>query len=329
MDRRRFLLASVVPILGARIVAEAQQPRIVHRIGFIGSVSSARNSTAAALIDAFRDRLRELGWVEGRNVSLMFRFYEGKLDRVPAFIEEFVRARVDVIVSVGDPTTEAVMRVTRTIPIVMATAADPVKIGAAESLARPGKNATGLIMYGDPQIFGKYVELLKELRPQTKRLAILWDVDPGYPHLATMSRTAQTLGMEARVHELRNSADLHRALTSFTADRPEALFVLSGPINRTERERIIGWTLKHRVPTMSDFGPFVREGLLIAYSIDFVQLNRRVAEFVDRILRGAKPADLPIEQPTRFQLVINLKTASDVGIKVPQSLLSRADDLIP
>jgi len=329
MDRRRFLLAPVALILEARRVADAQPPEKIRHIGFIGSVSAVQNPSASALIGAFRDRLRELGWIEGRNVSLLFRSYEGKLDRIAAFMEEFVRIPVDVIVAVGDPTTDAVMRVTRTIPIVMATAADPVKIGAAESLARPGKNATGLIMYGDPQIFGKYVEFLKELRPQTRRLAILWDVDPGYPHLETMSRTARALGMDARVHAIGSSIDLHRALTSLTADRPETLFVLSGPINRTERERIVDWTLKHRVPAMSDFGPFVREGLLIAYSIDFVRQNRRVAEFVDRILRGAKPGDLPIEQPTRFQLVINLKTAGAIGVTVPPSLLERANVVIP
>ncbi len=329
MDRRRFLLASSVLVLEPRRAAEAQPPGKIHHIGFIGSASPSQNPSAAVLIDAFRDRLRELGWVDGRNVSLMLRFYEGKLDRIPGFVDEFVRTRVDVIVAVGDPTTNAVMRVTRTIPIVMATAADPVKIGAAESLARPGKNATGLIMYGDPQVFGKYVELLKELRPQIKRLAILWDVDPGYEHLATMSQTSQALGMEARVHEIRNTVDLHRALTSLTANRPDALFVLSGPVNRTERERIVGWTLKHRVPAMSDLGPFVRDGLLIAYSIDFVQQNRRVAEFVDKILRGAKPGDLPIEQPTTFQLVINLKTAGAIGVTIPPSLLERANVVIP
>jgi putative ABC transport system substrate-binding protein len=329
VNRRRLLLTAIVGTLVAPAPVRAQQAGKVYHVGFIGITPAAQSTAAARHIEAFRDRLRELGWIEGRNLSVLLRFHEGRLDAVPALMDELIRTPVDVIVTVGDPVTAAVMRTTGTIPIVMASAADPIKIGAAESLARPGKNATGLIMYGDEEVFGKYVQLLKEIQPRTKKFDILWDVDPEYGHLAAMLRTARRFGMDARVHQIQDSVDLHRVLTSLTTDLPEAIFVLSGPVNRTHRERVVAWTLQHRVPAMSDFGPFVAEGLLIAYSLDFPQQYRRVAEFVDKVLKGNKPTSLPIEQPTRFQLVINLKTANAVGITVPQSLLSRADQVIP
>jgi putative tryptophan/tyrosine transport system substrate-binding protein len=328
MNRRTVLCGLTLGTLGAAFAVEAQPPGKVYRVGLIGITEPTQNPAATTNIRAFRERLRELGWIEGRNLTLDLRFHGGTLERVPSFVHEFVRGQTDVIVTAGDPITALVMKATPTIPIVMASAADPIKIGAAESLARPGRNATGLIMYGDPKVFGKYVELLKDIRPGAKRFVILWDVDPTYEHLSEMLRAARTLGIEAVVWKIGGSADLTQALTSLTRDRPEAIFVLSGPVNRAERGRIVDWTLKHRVPAMSDFSPWVVEGLLIGYSPDFAAYFRRVAEFVDRILKGTKPAVLPIEQPTKFQLVINVKTAKALGLTIPPSILARADQVI-
>jgi putative ABC transport system substrate-binding protein len=312
-------------VLGTAFVVEAQTPPRVVRVGFIAVTA---DPSATPVLQAFRDGLRQLGWIEGRNLVLDVRVAGERIERVPGFVDDFARLRTDVIVTIGQAILAETARSTRTIPIVIGTGGDPVMLGVAQSLARPGGNVTGTVSIAGPEVFGKYLQFLGEAHPQGKRFVILWDSDPKAPHLAEMLRAAKTLGIDAAVREIRDRADVEATLASLTPKLPDAIFVLASGVNWGERDRIVDWTLKHRVPSMADIGPFVSAGLLLAYSMEPWDQLRRTAGYVDKILRGAKAGELPIEQPKRFELIVNRKTARAINLRIPASVLSRADRVI-
>ena len=320
------VLAALAGLVAPALV-EAQNPPKVYRIGFIGTSSTSAGPPAAHM-EPLRQELAQRGWIDGQNVFLDFRFHEGHLERAAAFADDFVRSHTDIILTVTDQVTAIVASATRTIPIVMVTSADPIGRGFARSLARPGGNLTGVVNFVGAEMFAKYVQLLKEARPQARRLAIFWDHDQGMDHLPEMQRAAKALGMDSRLLSIRTRTDLDAALTTLAAERPDAVFVLGASVNWVERARIVEWTHRHRLVSMSDLGAFARAGLLLGYGPDRAAQLQRVAQLVDQILKGANPGDLPIAQPTKFELVINLKTAKALGLTIPPSLLLRADQII-
>jgi putative ABC transport system substrate-binding protein len=308
--------------------AAAQQPKKVPLIGYLSSGDAASESTRS---EAIRLALRELGYTEGQNIATEYRYAEGKLDRLPELAAELVRLRVDIIVAAGtDRVVREAKNATKTIPIVMGGGAEPVEAGLVESLARPGGNVTGISNLGS-ELGGKRLELLKEAVPKVARVAVLYD--PAIPSTVldvkeALPLAARALGLTLQPWEVRRADDFDRVFASMGKQRPDGLYVASGPLIRPNRKRIAGFTSKSRLPSMYYNREFVNAGGLMSYGADLADSYRRVAYFVDRILKGAKPADLPVEQPTRFELVINLKTAKEIGVTIPQSLLYRADKVI-
>jgi len=328
MDRRHFLLTSLAGALAAPFVAEGQQAAKVARIGYL----AANLAPNRQLGEAFRQGLRDLAYVEGRNVVLEYRDAEGRLERLPAFAAELAALQVDVIVAPNTTTVLAAKQATTTIPIVFAVAADPVASGFVTSLARPGGNVTGLSHLA-PELVGKGVELLKQAVPRVSRVAVLWQ--PGglgerteKDMLKEADVAAQVLGVRLQVVEARHPTDLDRAFSDMTKAHADALTVFSTPLLFNERKRLAELAAKHRLPAVYSLREFVDAGGLLAYGANQVDLYRRAASYVDKILKGAKPADLPVEQPTKFELVINLKTAKALGLTIPPSLLGRADEVI-
>jgi len=326
MKRREFI--ALIGGAGALpLTARAQQqPGMVPRIGFLTRYSDASVSTQ---IDAFRKGLRDLGWVEGKSISIEYRNAEGQVDRLPALAAELVRLKVDVIVTVDTPPTQAAKQATSTIPIVIAVSADPVGAGLVSSLASPGGNITGLSLLA-PDTDQKNLEILKETLSTVKRVAMIWDPNNrGMTlRLTAIQAAAPKLGIEVQSIAAPNLDDLAGALTAAAKNPPDALIVLS-PIYAAYRNEIIDFTTKTRVPLIFDTKGLAGEpGALMSYGADLSALFRNAATYVDKILKGAKPADLPIEQPTKFELVINLKTARALGLTVPPTLLTRADEVI-
>jgi putative ABC transport system substrate-binding protein len=326
-QRRGFLIAAGA-FLAAPFATEAQQPGKIARIGFL-SLNMAGNPRGT---DSFRQGLREHGYVEGRNVVIEYRDAERKFERFPALVAELVALKVDVIVAPSVVASQAAKQATKTIPIVFAGVADPVADGLVASLARPGGNVTGLSNLA-PELVAKRLELLMEAVPGVSRVAVLWQ--PGSGMEGTDKKTlkdaevaARALGLRLQVVEARGPAELQRAYADMTRERANALVVLGTPMFFTERERIAGLAIGNRLPAMFTTRQFVEVGGLMAYGPSLDDLLRRTASYVDRLLKGAKPADLPVEQPTKFELVINLKTAKVLGITIPQSLLPRADEVI-
>jgi len=327
--RRRFLGALAGGVFITTLAAEAQQAAKVARIGYL-SLNRAGNPH---LHEAFRQGLRDLGYVEGRNVVIEYRDAEGKPERLPALAAELVALKVDVIVAAeGTPPALAATQATRTLPIVFTTVGDPVTSGLVTSLARPGGNVTGLSLLF-PELVGKGLEHLKQAVPGVSRVAVL--LQPG----AVPERTykdilkeadvaARALGVRLQVVEARGPADIDRAFSDMTRGRAGALTVLSTPMFASERRRLVDLAAKNRLPTVFSFRVYVDAGGLMSYGPNTVDLFRRAATYVDKILKGAKPADLPVEQPTKFELVINMKTAKALGLTIPQSLLGRADQVI-
>jgi putative ABC transport system substrate-binding protein len=314
--------------LAAPFATEAQQPGKIARIGFL-SLNMAGNPRGT---DSFRQGLREHGYVEGRNVVIEYRDAERKFERFPALAAELIALKVDVIVAPSVVASQAAKQATKTIPIVFAGVADPVADGLVASLARPGGNVTGLSSLA-PQLVAKRLELLKEAVPGVSRVAILWQ--PGSGMEGTDKKTlkdaevaARALGVRLQVVEARGPAELQRAYADMTRERANALVVLGTPMFFTERERIAGLAIGNRLPAMFSTRQFVEVGGLMAYGASLDDLLRRTATYVDRLLKGAKPADLPVEQPTKFELVISLKTAKALGVTIPQALLLRADEVI-
>jgi ABC-type uncharacterized transport system substrate-binding protein len=308
-------------------LAEAQQPKKVTRIGYLSNTDPARESTRS---EAIRLALRELGYAEGQNITIEYRYTEGKPDRLPELATELVRLKVDIIVVAGGPTwVQAANNATKTIPIVMVGAgADPVEAGLVESLARPGGNVTGLTNLSG-ELGGKRLELLKETVPKLARVAVLYD--PANPVTVLESKevlrvAARELGLTVWSWEVRAADDFERVFAALRKERPDGLLVAGGgPLLRTNPKRIADFALKSRLPSMYINREAVDAGGLMYYGADLTKSYRRVAYFVDRILKGAKPADLPVEQPTKFELVINLKTAKQIGLTIPPNVLARAD----
>ena len=330
MNRREAIMA--LAALGfVPHVAKAQQETRLARIGYLAS--NLAGSGPAHLLEAFRQGLRDLGYVEGRNVVIEYRDAEGKLERLLALAAELVALKVDVIVAPGTPQALAAKQATRTLPVVFAVAGDPVGSGLVTSLARPGGNVTGLSSV-TADLVGKCLEQLTQAVPGVSRVAVLWQPG-GFGERAEkdMQKAAEvagrTLGVRLQFVEARRPADIDKAFTDMTEARAGAPTVLGGgTMLLAERRRLVDLAAKNRLPAVHPWRDFVDAGGLMSYGASFPDLYRRAATYVDKILKGAKPADLPVEQPTKFELVINLKTAKALGLTLPQSLLVRADEVI-
>jgi putative ABC transport system substrate-binding protein len=333
MDRRRFLLTSLAGAVAASIAAEAQQAGKVYRLG----VMSPR--AVSPFIGQFGSAMRSHGWVEGRDFTLEQRYSGLNTERAQAAARELIDLKVDLILTFTTAQAHAAQQASRTVPIIMITSGFPVEAGLAASLARPGANVTGLSVYAGGGLFAKYLELLKDLMPHLKRFGVLWNyVPPGFLKeeaavgLGEIRQAAVALGVVPQVFEIDSRAALNQALNDFRESRVEAIFVTSGGPLITEEisAEIIAFTVQHRIATITDFasGAFFNAGSLMTYSASLAEITRRGAAFADRVLRGARPGDLPIELPTKFELVINRKTAKALGLTIPPSLLARADQVI-
>jgi putative ABC transport system substrate-binding protein len=325
--RREFIGTLAGGLLAAPRASEAQQAAKVPRIGFLGA-----SATANPLREALLQGLRELGYVEGRTVVIEWRSAEGKFERLPALAAELVALKVDVIVTGSTPGTVAAKQATKTIPIVFASAGDPVSSGLVTNLAQPEGNVTGLSLFG-LELVGKRLELLKQVVPGVTRIALLWQ--PGgqverteKDMLKEAEAAARALGVRLPVVEARGPADLERAFSDMTRARAGAVNVWGSNMFNNERRRLVDLAAKNRLPAVYPWREFVDAGGLMAYGPNVADSFRRAATYVDKILKGAKPADLPVEQPTKFELIINLKTAKALGLTIPPSLLGRADQVI-
>ena len=288
-------------------------------------------------LEAFKQGLRELGYTEeDKNIALHYRYAQGRLDRLPALARELVQLKVDVIVTTSGNSARAAAGATKTIPIVLTTGADPVKAGLAESLAKPGRNITGLSII-EEDLSGKRVEILKETFPKIMRLAYLWNplavsysqgTTSGNPSYDEAEKITKTLGVQLLAYGVRSLAEIEKAFVAMLQVRPQALLVLQSPLMTLNSKRIVELALEQHLPGIYPSNQFAQEGGLIAYGPVIADLYRRAATYVDKILKGAKPADLPIEQPTKFELVINLKAAKQIGVTIPPNVLARADRVI-
>ena len=323
-----WVFALMLVMAGA--VAQAQQPKKVPQIGYLSPLDQTRESTRAGVI---RHALRELGHMEGKNVVIEYRYAEGKRDRFPELAAELVRLKVDVIVAAGgEPLIRSAMNATKTIPIVMTgSGPDPVEAGLIESLARPGGNLTGLT-YLSTELGGKRLELLKDALANLIHVAVLYD--PATPGTAREVKedlpvAARALGLTVRSWEVRDAVGLEKVFAALSKERPDGLYVpLTGALMRANGKRIADFSLKSRLPSLYGDKEGVNAGGLIYYGADLADIYRRVAIYVDKILKGAKPGELPVEQPTKFELVINLKTAKQIGVTMPPAVLARADKVI-
>jgi putative ABC transport system substrate-binding protein len=323
MDRREFVSTVAVGLLASPRAIEAQQAGRVYRLGILGPTSPPSGPTPGTSA-----ALRELGYVEGQNLVVERRYAEGKIDRLPGLARELVNLQVDVIVASGSAAIRAARDATTTIPIVLLGGFDPVAQGFVASLARPAGNITGIMIAPGGALAGKRLELLKEAVPRATRIAFLTRDDPAIRlQLEEAEKAASSLGVKLAVVEVRDG-DYDRAFATMAAERAGALFVAATPYFFSDRKRIIELAAKHRLPAIYEWPEQAEEGGLMAYGSSLPELYRRVAVYVDRILKGAKPGDLPIEQPTKFELVINLKTAKALGLKVPRPLVARADRVI-
>jgi ABC-type uncharacterized transport system substrate-binding protein len=322
MNRRDFIFALGGATAVWPLAARAQQTPPM--IGFLGPASASAMSAWTA---AFVQRLRELGWIESRTIRIEYRWGDGRADRLPEIAAEFVRLKVDVIVTTGTP-VPVLKEATSTIPIVFTIANDPVGGGLVGSLSRPGGNVTGLSQLA-ADLGGKRLELLREVIPDLRRLATLSNVGNAATasEMIQVSEAARTLGLEVVNSEIRRSEDITSAIESLKG-RADAIYVQADPLMNTNRVRISTLALGARLPTLGGIREYVEAGGLMSYGPNFPDLFRRAAEYVDKILRGAKPSDLPVEQPTRFDLVVNLTTAKALGLKVPEAFLVRADEVI-
>jgi len=328
MERRTFMAVLAGGLLAAPLAAEAQPAAKIARIGWLGINVAA----SPHLLEAFRQGLRDLGYIEGRNVVIEYRDAEGTFERLPALAAELVALKVDVIVLGGTPQALAAKQATRTIPIVFAATADPVGSGLVSSLARPGGNVTGLSNVSQ-ELVGKCLEQLKQAVPGVSRVAVLWQPGvlgerPEKDMLKAAEAAGRALGVRLQFVEARGPADFDRAFSDITRARADALTVLTSTMLFNERRRLVDLAAKTRLPAVYPWREFVDAGGLMAYGANIPDMFRRAAIYVDKILKGAKPGDLPVEQPTKFELVINLKTAKALGLTIPPSLLQRADEII-
>ena len=320
-----LLAAMAFLVLTAPPVADAQPPAKLARIGILALAVAS----SAPLAEAFRQGLREHGYTEGHNIALEYRYAEGGADKLPALAAELVHLKVDVIVTMSNVAALAAKRATETIPIVMAIAGDPVHAGVVASLARPGGNVTGLTLI-HPEVSGKRLQLLKEAVPRIALVAVIWNPTdpPAVEFLRETEAAARSLGLRLHAIEARGPAELDTAFKAVAGVRPNAFFTLPGGMFQDNQARIIEFAMKNRLPGIFPSRVFVEAGGLMSYGPNLAMNARRAAAFVDKILKGAKPADLPIEQPTKFELVLNLKTAKALGLTIPGTVLARADHVI-
>jgi putative tryptophan/tyrosine transport system substrate-binding protein len=327
MDRRRFLLTSLAGAFAAPLAVEAQQPGKVWRIGVLSFTSFPGEE--GRRIEAFKRGLGELGYVEGRNVTIESRSSDGKNERLPALAAELVRSRVDVIATYGTRSTQAAQQATSNLPIVMLTVLDPIGAGFVASLAHPGGNITGLSELS-LDLSAKRLELLKEAVPRASTVAVL--VDPGHPtnalELKNTDSAARRLGLATVAVNVPASRRFEEAFSNIARSRANALIVLPGDVVDTHRASILDLALKNRLPTLYGWKLGPESGALMSYGVDIADNFHQAAAYVDKILKGAKPGDIPVGQPTKFELVINLKTAKALGLTIPPSLLARADQVI-
>jgi ABC-type uncharacterized transport system substrate-binding protein len=328
MKRREFIWlvgATVAWPFGTR----AQQPKKIARIGYLSTGSTAASE---AFLGAFQQSLRELGYVEGTNILVEYRTAGANIEQLPDLVSELIRLKVDLIVAQSTPVARAAQHATTTIPIVVAVMADPVRDKLVASLARPGGNITGLTFLG-PELVPKRLALLKEALPMVLRVAALWHPD-AYSERTTSDMMKETevaariLGLQLRPVAVQNADELERAFSTMIRERTDALIVFPSPMLYGERRRIVDLATNIRLPLMAMGREFVELGGLIAYGASLIDLNRRSATYVDKIIKGAAPADLPVEQPIKFELVINLRTAKALGLTISTSLLARADEVI-
>jgi putative ABC transport system substrate-binding protein len=323
MDRRRFLLTSLMGALAAPLGAKAQHVGKAWRIGYLGP------SRPAAPFTEFRQALGRLGYVEGKNLILEQRYAEDRLERLPRLAAELVNLHVDVLVTIATPATLTAKAATATIPIVM-LAGDPVGVGIVQSLNRPGGNITGVAL-NNVEVAAKRLQLLAEAVPKLSRVAVLANqMNPTFTALQAgqTRKVAERMGVAVQMVEVRGPGGLADAFVAMSREHAEAAIILPDPTFRVHRKRIAELALQHRLPSTADDRRFVEAGGLLSYAPDYDEINRRLAWFVDRVLKGAKPAELPVEDPTKFELVINLKTAKALGLTIPQSVLVRADEVI-
>jgi len=311
-------------LLTCSFPAEAQQPKKIPRIGYVAGTAENPN------VEAFRQGLRDLGYIEGKNILVEYRYLEGNWDRVPSIVNELVQLKVDVFVSSNLPTIHAAKRATKTIPIVIVITLDPVATGIIGSLARPGGNITGVTTFMT-QLSGKRLELLKEVIPGISRVAILWDANSQGPTIAfkeyevagrAQKKPLQSLGVRGP------NPDLEGAFQAAVKERANALITIANPVLTRYRRQIASLAIKSRLPSMCETRQYVDAGCLLSYEADNAESYKRAATLVDKILKGTKPSDLPVEQPTKFELVINLKTAKTLGIGIPSKMLMWADQVI-
>jgi putative ABC transport system substrate-binding protein len=326
MNRRTFISGMAGSLLAAPLAAEAQQAGKVWRIGYLANGALTPDGAPPA---ALRQALLELGYVDGKTVTYVGRWAEAKRGRLPGLAAELVNLKVDLIVTLGGPAAEAAKEATSTIPIVISSTGDAVGIGLIASLARPGGNITGITDQAT-ELSAKRLEFLKEAVPKASRIAVLWNADDRAMTLRyrEIERAARILRVAVQALGVREPDDFDSAFSAMTRDRPDALFLVTDALTTLNRTRILDFAAAHRIPAMYEFGFLVREGGLMSYGANIDDIWRRAAVYVDRILKGAKPGELPAEQPTRYYLLLNVKTAKTLGLTIPPSLLLRADELI-
>jgi putative ABC transport system substrate-binding protein len=325
MTKKIILLALCSLLLAQCSAVEAQQPTKIPRIGILAPGFSAFPDSAR--YDSFRQGLRELGYIEGKNIFIEIRYAEGKQDKLSDFATELVKLKVDVIVTSTRPGVLAAKNATSAIPIVFAAAGDPVRAGLVSSLARPGGNITGLSIL-ETELFGKRLELLKETFPKITRVADFRDATSSGTRSAEMQAAARALGLQLQSLDVRSAKDFDGAFEAVLKERAQALTTAASPVISTNQQRIVAFAAKNRLPALYPYSEFIEAGGLMFYGVSFSDLFRRAATYVDKILKGAKPADLPVEQPMKFEFVINLITAKQIGLTIPPNVLARADRVI-
>jgi ABC-type uncharacterized transport system substrate-binding protein len=327
MNRRVFIARLAATVASAPVAARAQKPAKIPRVGFIEAGTASVNGH---FLEAFRQGLRELGYVEGQSIAIKDRWAEGHSERFPEIVADLIGLPADVIVAASTAGALAAKEATASVPIVFVGVSDPVGVGLVASLARPGGNLTGLSRGTEEGLSGKAVQLLKEAVPKASRVAVLFN--PGMPgldaHLKETRTAARALGMKAEPFEVRDLGSLDAAFAGMRRARVGALIVLTDPLTLRHRAPIVELAAKSRLPAVYSFSEFARGGGLMAYGASVPAMFRRAAVYVDKILKGAKPADLPVERPTKFELIMNMKTAKRLGLTIPPSLMLRADEVI-
>jgi putative ABC transport system substrate-binding protein len=326
MDRRTFLCGLTLGTLSAPLAAAGQQTGKIWRIAFLGTGSG---SAQGYRVEALRAGLRDLGYVDGKNIVIEYRYAEGKYDRLPDLAAELVRLKVDMIVAGGTQSTQAVMQATTTIPIVMVGTGDPLRSGLVASLARPGGNVTGVTQLG-AEIAGKRLQILKDTVPKASRVVFLWNrANASHrPYFNDLQAAARGLRLTLQSVEVQEPHEFERAFADMMRERPDALIVTADGTRQLRQAWIVDFAAKWRLPAMYQLKEYVEVGGLMSYGASITDNYRRAATYVDKIVKGAKPGDLPVEQPTKFELVINMKTAKALNLTIPQTLLLRADEVI-